>query len=82
MKILGPLSYSCYSALAVTIKTGLFLLVGLFARYSALAQSVDQIASGLEKHTVVLRNYYTDEKLTFDSDGKTRVVRNPWLRPD
>ena len=43
-----------------------------FGNSVASAQSIDQIASflGGGRTTVVLRNYYTDDKLTFDADGR------------
>lgn len=44
-------------------------LLGLWASL-AEGQAISQVAAGLEKQAVVLRNFYVDEKLIFDSDGK------------
>jgi TonB family protein len=48
------------------VATAIFICLSALAS----AQSVEQVASSLEKHTAVLRNFYTDDNLTFDSDGK------------
>src|ERR1019366_2325711 len=48
----------------------LFVLACALYGSTGLAQSAEQLAAALEKHTVVLRNYYTNDSLTFDSDGK------------
>lgn len=41
------------------------------------AQTPEQIAASLEKHTVVLRNFYTDASLTFDAQGKLVSAGTP-----
>jgi TonB family protein len=48
---------------------------------TALGQSASQLVSSLEKHTVVLRNYYTDTSLTFDGDGKLISGGTPGFGP-
>src|ERR1039458_9145095 len=48
----------------------LFVLACALYGSTGLAQSAEQLAAALEKHTVVLRNYYTNDSLTFDSDGQ------------
>lgn len=48
---------------------------------SASGQSASQIVSSLEKHAVVLRNYYTDTSLTFDGDGKLISGGTPGFGP-
>jgi TonB family protein len=48
---------------------------------TALGQSASQIVSSLEKHAVVLRNYYTDSSLTFDGDGKLISGGTPGFGP-
>jgi len=47
---------------------------------AAWGQSAD-LVSTLEKHIVVLRNYYTDVSLTFDSDGKLISGGTPGFGP-
>jgi TonB family protein len=48
-----------------------FVCVGIVLLGSTVsADSVGEIVASLEKHTVVLRNYYTDSSLSFDKDGK------------
>jgi TonB family protein len=46
-----------------------------------LAQSVGDVASTLENHAVVLRNYYTDPKLAFNSDGDVMSAATPGFGP-
>ena len=50
---------------------------------TAAGQSADQIKSllGGGKTTVVLRNYYTDDNLTFDSNGKLVSTGTPGFGP-
>jgi TonB family protein len=48
---------------------------------TALGQSASQLVSSLEKHTVVLRNYYTNASLTFDADGKLISGGTPGFGP-
>src|SRR5271165_7623224 len=47
---------------------------------AAWGQSAD-LVSTLEKHIVVLRNFYTDDSLTFDSDGKLISGGTPGFGP-
>lgn len=46
-----------------------------------LGQSAGDLVSSLEKRSVVLRNYYTDASLTFDSDGKLVSRGTPGFGP-
>lgn len=56
-------------------------VVSVLCRCAALGQSTEQLVSSLEKHTVVLRNYYTDASLTFDTDGKLISIGTPGFGP-
>ena len=57
------------------------LFVGLtLSCCAALGQSADPVST-LEKHSVVLRNFYTDDSLTFDSDGKLISGGTPGFGP-
>jgi hypothetical protein len=58
-----------------------FFVVLTLCCSAAFGQSADQLVSSLEKHTVVLRNYYADASLTFDSDGKLISGGTPGFGP-
>ena len=57
-----------------------FLAVALTCP-AAYAQTANDLATSLEKHNFVLRNYYTDDNLTFDSSGKLVSGGTPGFGP-
>jgi hypothetical protein len=65
------------------IRRAAFILVLSMWTPLVAAQSADQLESllGGGKTTVVLRNYYTDDNLTFDSTGKLVSTGTPGFGP-
>jgi TonB family protein len=62
-------------------KTISILLAVLVCSLCASADYKDDLTNSLVKHTVVLRNYYTDPNLKFDSEGKLRSPARTGLGP-
>jgi TonB family protein len=87
----NSLSCCAWSAREGTCRDGILLLVIrclcyflaaiAFACSAAYAQTVHEVAKSLEGHNFVLRNYYTDDSLTFDSTGKLTSHGTPGFGP-
>jgi TonB family protein len=59
-----------------------FLLFAVALSFPAAhGQSIAELAKSLEGHNFVLRNYYTDDKLTFDATGKLTSRGTPGFGP-
>jgi TonB family protein len=59
-----------------------FLLFAVALSFpAAYGQSIAELAKSLEGHNFVLRNYYTDDELTFDNTGKLDNRGTPGFGP-
>ncbi len=57
------------------------LVVAAFVCVPSDAQTANDLTTSLEHHNFVLRNYYTDDNLTFDSTGKLVSGGSPGFGP-